>query len=86
MPMSGEAGNLVVGHAQGAARYVLLGRPLSGGDIIQLCCSGGWITGRFEWAGHVEASPSFYFSIELGGGRIAQQVLALPDGALMRWP
>jgi len=78
--------SLVIVHAQGVARYSLLDRPLSGGDIVQLCCSGGWITGRFEWDGDVGAPPHFYFSIELEGGGVAQQRLPLPDGALMRWP
>jgi len=80
------SGSLQIGHAQGAPRYFLLGRPLSGGDIVQVCCSGGWITGRFEWDGDAEGPPSFYFSIELDGGGIAQQRLALPERALMRWP
>jgi hypothetical protein len=53
---------------------------------VQLCCSGGWIAGRFEWEGGTEAPPSFYFSIELAGGRTAQQVLPIPEGALLRWP
>ncbi len=84
--MPGTAGSLQLAHAQGTVRYSLLGRVLSGGDVIQLCCSGGWVTGRFEWEGSTEAPPSFYFSIELDGGGIAQQVLAIPDRALLRWP
>jgi hypothetical protein len=83
--MSGS-GTLQLAHAQGTIRYALLGRPLSGGDIVQLCCSGGWITGRFEWEGSTELPPSFYFSIELEGGRIAQQAVPIPDRALLRWP
>jgi hypothetical protein len=84
--MSGDSGAIELAHAQGSLRYSLLGRPLSGGDVVQLCCSGGWITGRFEWEGSAEAPPSFYFSIELEGGGVAQQVLPIPDGALLRWP
>jgi len=84
--MSGASGTLELAHAQGTVRYSLLGRPISGGDVVQLCCSGGWITGRFEWEGSTEAPASFYFSIELDGGRIAQQTLVIPDGALLRWP
>ncbi|AKU99583.1 hypothetical protein AKJ09_06247 [Labilithrix luteola] len=64
-------------------RWFLEERPLSGGDIVQLCCSGGWLTGRFEWdAGG--GPPSLHFSIELGGGRVAEQVIELPEGALLR--
>ena len=83
--MSVPSGTIELTYAQGTARYSLLGRALSGGDVVQLCCSGGWITGRFEWEGTTEASPSFYFSIELDGGGVAQQVLSIPDGALLRW-
>ena len=82
--MSDEGSLLRVGHAQGSARYFLEDRPLSGGDIVQLCCSGGWLTGRFEWDPGTGGPPSFYFSIELGGGRVEQQRLVLPDGALLR--
>ncbi len=78
--------SLVIGHAQGTARYFLMERPLSGGDILQLCCAGGWVTGRFEWSGDVDAPPHFYFSIQLQGGGVSQQRLSLPAGALLRWP
>jgi hypothetical protein len=84
--MSDTSGTIELAHAQGTLRYSLLGRSLSGGDVVQLCCSGGWITGRFEWEGSTEAPPSFYFSIELAGGRTAQRVLPIPEGALLRWP
>jgi hypothetical protein len=84
--MSGESGALRLGRAQGAARYFLLDRPVSGGDVVQLCCSGGWITGRFEWDAGMGGAPIFFFSIELGAGGIAQQSIVLPSGALMRWP
>jgi hypothetical protein len=33
----------------------------------------------------MDARPFFYFSIEVEGGRVAEQSLAIPDGALMRW-
>jgi hypothetical protein len=83
--MASGPSTLVLGHAQGARRWFLCGRPLSGGDVVQLCCSGGWITGRFEWGAEMDARPFFYFSIEVEGGRVAEQSLAIPDGALMRW-
>lgn len=82
--MSGEQGTLRIGHAQGARRWFLGDRPLSGGDILQLCCSGGWLTGRFEWGNEMDAPPSFWFSIELEGGRVAQHSLEIPEGALLR--
>jgi hypothetical protein len=71
--------------AQGTLRYFLGGRVLNGGDIIQLCCSGGWITGRFEWDQQPDTRPSFFFfSIELEGGKVAQHSLTIPEGALFR--
>lgn len=65
-------------------RWFLDDRPLSGGDVVQVCCSGGWLTGRFEWSAGVNAPPSLHFSIELGAGRVAERVLELPEGALLR--
>lgn len=78
------AANLRIGHAQGSSRFFLGDRPLGGGDVVELCTSGGWITGRFEWNGRTDVPPSFHFSIELGGGIIEQQSLLIPDGALLR--
>ena len=81
----GEAGeHLTLGRAQGSTRYLLGGKVLSGGDVLQLCCSGGWLTGRFEWDRNEASPPMFFFSIELGGGRVEQQSIALPEGALLR--
>lgn len=84
--MTREVGTLWLGHAQGSPRYILLGRPVNGGDLVELCCSGGWLTGRFEWDQGIGRPPTFYFSIELEGGAVAQQSLPIPDGALLRWP
>ena len=77
---------LRLGHAQGTARWFLDDRPLSGGDVVQLCCSGGWLTGRFECDSGTGDMPTFFFGIELGGGVVEQQKLVLPAGALLRWP
>jgi hypothetical protein len=77
---------LRTGKAQGTSRFFLEDRPLSGGSVVELCCSGGWLTGRFEWEGDVDAAPSFYFSIEIEGGDVDQQRIELPEGALLRWP
>ena len=84
--MASESGTLKLGRAQGGERYFLGGRIVRGGDIVQLCCSGGWITGRFEWDHGMGTGPTFYFSIELEGGGVVQQSLELPEGALLRWP
>ena len=82
--MPDDGAPLRPGRAQGADRWFLDDRPLSGGDVVQLCCSGGWLTGRFECDSG--GAPTFYFSIELGAGRIEQQKLVLPEGALLRRP
>jgi hypothetical protein len=81
-----EASALVLGTSLGVPRYLLDGRPLQGGDVVSLCCSGGWVTGRFEWDAGSETRPTFHFSIELGGGRVSMQAIELPDGALLRRP
>jgi hypothetical protein len=84
--MSMSASSLKLGHAQGADRFFLLERPVSGGDIVQMCASGGWITGRFEWDTGQGGAPTFYFSVELEGGGVAQLQFPIPERALLRWP
>jgi hypothetical protein len=84
--MANETISLRLGRAQGTDRYFLGDRIVRGGDLVELCCSGGWIKGRFEWDPGMEAAPMFYFSIELDGGGVMQHALELPDRALMRWP
>lgn len=66
-------------------KHYLLGRPVNGGDVIQICFSGGWVTGRYEWSG-VESAPRFHFSVELGSGRVWESSFELPEGAIVRWP
>ncbi len=89
--MSGVSGDGVVagsplrlGHAQGAPRWLLEDKPLVGGDVVQLCCSGGWLTGRFECDAGTGNAPTFFFTIEIAGGRVEPRSLVLPDGALLR--
>ncbi|UJR84859.1 hypothetical protein [Sandaracinus amylolyticus] len=77
-------GSLRRGLRHGVERWFLNDRSLSGGDIVELCCSGGWITGRFEHDAGMGGAPTFFFSIELGEGRVSQQSIELPEGALMR--
>jgi hypothetical protein len=80
-----RSGQLVLRLRGGRHKHYLLGRTVNGGDVLQLCFSGGWVSGRYEWAGD-EAVPRFHFSIELGGGRVWESSLELPEGALLRWP
>ncbi len=82
--MSNDGAPLQSGAAHGRLRWFLNDRPLDGGTIVQLCCSGGWLTGRFECDSGTGDAPTFFFSIELGGGELSQQKLALPEGALLR--
>lgn len=84
--MPSTPGSLTLGHAQGAPRYLLDDKPVTGGDIVQLCTSGGWITGRFEWDLGEGGVPTFFFSVELEGGGVSQLQLAIPERALLRWP
>jgi ketosteroid isomerase-like protein len=81
-PAKGET--LQIGQAQGSRRYMLGDRVVTGGEILEMCCSGGWLTGRFEWSGQLEDAPTFFFSIELDGGQVAQHSMPLPEGALLR--
>ncbi|AKF11686.1 hypothetical protein [Sandaracinus amylolyticus] len=82
--MKNETGSLRRGIARGGEAWFLNDRSLHGGDIVELCCSGGWITGRFEHDVGTGGAPTFFFSIELGEGRVAQMSISLPEGALMR--
>lgn len=84
--MSSTPASLSLGRAQGAPRYFLGDKPISGGDIVQLCTSGGWITGRFEWDPGEAGVPTFFFSLELDGGGVSQLQIAIPARALLRWP
>jgi hypothetical protein len=81
-----RAGVLELRERGGRSKHWLLGRAVNGGDPLELCCSGGWIIGRYECAGG-EAAPRFHFSVELaGGGRVWESSFELPEGALLRWP
>ena len=68
---------------QSGLRYAVAGKPLYGGDIIALCFSGGWVTGRFEWNSDPSQPPSFHCSIELEGGQTSPWSFAIPEGALV---
>jgi hypothetical protein len=69
----------------GRPRYRIGERTLTGGEVIALCFSGGWVTGRFEWSGDAHERPRFHYSIELlGEGRVAQGDFELPEGAVVR--
>jgi hypothetical protein len=81
----GEPLELIERH--GRMRHYLAGRVVQGGDPIDLCFSGGWVTGRYEWSGQVHEPPLFYYSIELmAEGQVAQGTIEIPNGALLRWP
>ena len=69
----------------GRVKHWLSDRPVNGGDVIEVCFSGGWLAMRYEWAGD-HTRPRFHFSVELGRGRVWESSLELPDEALLRWP
>jgi hypothetical protein len=85
MPGAGQTLQLIV--RSGRAKHYLDGRPVNGGDPIDLCFSGGWVTGRYEWSGEPNVPPCFHYSLELiAEGRVAPGILAIPEGAVLRWP
>jgi hypothetical protein len=84
--MPSQATTLELKRGLAGTRYYLAGRLLNGGDTIQLCFSGGWVTGRYEWNPERPNNPYFHCSIELEGGRVAAHAIEIPDQALLRWP
>jgi hypothetical protein len=83
--MSGRAKSLELRDGAGGFRYYLAGKPVDGASVMQLCFSGGWITGRFEWSGNPTGRPRFHCSIELDGGGVEEHSLEIPERALLRW-
>lgn len=79
-----SSGSLVLGEVRGVPRFLLNDRALTGGDLIELCTSGGWLTGRFEWDAGRDGPPMFFFSVELDGGGVEQLSLPIPERALVR--
>ena len=80
------AGGLELRDGPLGLRHYLQGRPVNGGDTLELCFSGGWVTGRYEWSPADQRGPWLHCSIELSGGRVAEHLIEIPDGALLRWP
>ena len=71
----------------GRLKHWLSQRPVNSGDVIEVCFSGGWVAMRYEWdEPDARTRPRFYFSVELGGGRVWESSLELPSDALLRWP
>jgi len=70
----------------GRPRHWLGDRPVNGGDALELCFSGGWVVGRYEWDAEKQERPLFHCSIVLQEGDVAETVIEIPDGAVMRWP
>ncbi|HEY3449713.1 MAG TPA: hypothetical protein VGK67_25385 [Myxococcales bacterium] len=67
-------------------KYYLDGRPVNGGDLLELCVSSGWLTGRFELGRAEDDPPSLHLSVELERGGQAQLSIPIPEGACLRWP
>jgi hypothetical protein len=78
-------GALELRERDGRRKHYLSQRPVSGGDVIEVCFSGGWVAMRYEWDSGNE-HPRFHYSVELGGGRVYESHLELPAEALLRWP
>src|SRR3990172_435654 len=85
--MNTRPATLRPGSRSGEMRHYLSGRPVNGGDTIELCFSGGWVTGRYEWnSEQSEQQPSFHCSIVVDGGGVVERVIEIPENALVRWP
>lgn len=83
--MTEERSTLVLVDRAGHALYYLAGRPLSRGDIVDLCFAGGWVTGMYSWTGALEDRPCFHYSIELvRSGEVFRGMLEIPEGAVLR--
>jgi hypothetical protein len=82
--MPAPSHTFVLRHGLTGDRYYLDGKVLNGGDILELCFSGGWVAGRYEWS--PDRGPLFFCSIELAEGGVIEHVLEIPDGALLRRP
>jgi hypothetical protein len=85
--MSNERRTLELIERHGRLRYRIEDRVINGGEPIDLCFSGGWVTGRFEWSGDAHERPNFHYSLELmGEGKVETGSLVIPEGAVVRWP
>jgi len=66
-------------------RFVLDGRELHGGDVVELALeSDSWVPARFEWQHVSGGRPKGYFLIGLGGD--LDGILFAPVGTQARWP
>jgi hypothetical protein len=72
--------------APSGPRHYLACKPVHCGDTLQLCFSGGWVTGRYEWDSNVVNRPRFHCSIELATGGVEECAIVIPEGALLRRP
>lgn len=68
-----------------AERFVLDGRELHGGDVVELALEGRtWVPARFEWQEVPGGRPKGYFLIGLAVG--LNGTLFAPVGTQARWP
>lgn len=77
------ASRLTLKETGAGVRYALDDKVLFAGDLIAVCLSGGWVTGRFEWNGDFATPPELHTSFELGAGRLHPLAIELPAGALL---
>ena len=83
--MTGRAKSLELRDGPSGPRYYLTGKPVPGASVVEMCFSGGWVTGRFEWSGEPGERPRFFCSIELDGSGTAEHSVEIPERALLRW-
>jgi len=62
----------------GGPRYLLAGRPVHAGDVLEFDDGDGWLAARFEWTHRLDDLPELH--LRDGSKR------SLPSDCLFRWP
>lgn len=79
----GEGARLELVRENSGLRHFVAGRPVHGGDGLELQLEGGsWIVGRYEWSFREGTRPVLYVAIA-GGGLVSCEI---PETAQLRWP
>lgn len=83
MPTTTDGDRLELVRESSGLRHFLAGRPVHGGDGLELHLeTGAWGVGRYEWSFREGALPLLYVGLA-GGGQVALEIL---EAALLRWP
>lgn len=70
----------------GSLRYLLHGRSVQRGDLLELLLDDGtWLPVRFDWSGEEEERPSFLVALA-AETEASLPPLVVPPDAILRWP